>query len=454
MPNNKIIPQVKGQFLLGNLCEFKADSFQALCRWQREYGDIVGFKLAGQQLYLFSHPRLIEQALIKQSDVFVKMYDADKPKGLAIILGQGLVTSQGDLWRRQRRLMQPVFQRSHLASMFAQMVTAGEHMLSRWDKLAEGAQVNLADEMMQLTLEVITQTMFSTSVLDDIEKIAPALETGLRYAAKTVSNPLTLPLIFPTPDNQKFKQARSLLDKVIYGIIKQRRHQPGSPNDLLMMLLNACDTESGAKMTDQQIRDEVMTIFSAGHETTANLLTWTLYLLARHPEILAKLRLELDSLRGKTPDEADLQSLIYTRAVLNESMRIRPPVGLMMRKVKQDTEIDGYVLKANSLVMFSIYNLHHHADFWDRPEVFDPERFLSTEKRRFSYMPFGTGERICIGNHFALMEGQLLLAMIIQQYDVQLVNDEEAEIEMAITLRPKGGVPVFLKHRNVPRGAA
>ena len=447
MPTNKTIPQAKGDFLLGNLREFKANSFQLLCDWQRDYGDIVSFKLATQQLYLFSHPALIEEALIKQSDIFVKMYDVKKPRGLALILGQGLVTSQGGLWRRQRRIIQPVFQRSNLASMLPQMVTAGNNMLDRWQQLGADAEVNLANEMTQLTLEVITQTMFSTSVLDDIDKIAPALEVGLRYAAKTVYNPLTLPLIFPTAANVEFKQASALLDGVIYGLIEQRRAQTTPQNDLLTMLLNASDEKSGEKMSDQQIRDEVITIFSAGHETTANLLTWTLYLLAKNPLILAKLKTELDNLQGKTPSAEDLQQLVYTRAVLNESMRFRPPVGIMMRKVKQDTQVDGYAIKANSLVVFGIYNIHHHAEFWEHPEVFDPERFLNSEKRRHSFMPFGTGERICIGNHFALMESQLLLSMIVQQYDIKLLNTDEVEIEMAVTLRPKGGIPVQLIRR-------
>jgi cytochrome P450 len=279
MSHNKTIPQIKGDFLLGNLRQFKANPFKALIDWQREHGDVVSFRLATRQFYLFSHPKLIEQALIKQSDVFVKMYNPKKPTGLALLLGQGLVTSQGDLWRRQRRLMQPVFQRGNLASMMPQMVTAGSNMLNRWRQLGDGVKVNLANEMMQLTLEVITQTMFSTSVLDKIELISPALDTALKYAAKTISNPLTLPLIIPTTENQKFKQASTLLDEVIYGIINQRRAQSTTHHDLLDMLLKARDDSSGEKMTDRQIRDEVLTIFNAGHETTANLLSWTLYLL-------------------------------------------------------------------------------------------------------------------------------------------------------------------------------
>jgi cytochrome P450 len=445
----KTIPHVKGDFLLGNLRQYKADPFQALCDWQRDYGDLVSFRLATRQFYLFSHPQLVEQALVKQSHNFVKMYNPEKPTGLALILGQGLLTSQGDLWRRQRRLMQPVFQRSNLTSMLPQMVMAGNNLLYRWRQLGDGAHINLADEMMQLALEVITQTMFSTSVLDKITEIASALETGLKHAAKTVANPLTPPLFIPTPANRAFKHATGLLDDIIYGMIDQRRTQSTAQHDLLTMLLNARDDDSGKPMTDQQIRDEVITIFTAGHETTANVLTWTLYLLARHPAVLAKLKAELhDQLQGNTPDAAALQQLAYTRAVLNEAMRLRPPAGILIRKVSRDTEIDGYAFKAGSLAIFSIYNIHHHPDYWRQPEQFDPERFLTAEKRRFAYMPFGTGDRVCIGNHFALLETQLLLSMIIQHFDIQLVSTDEVEIEMAVTVRPKGGIPVRLNRRQ------
>src|SRR5687768_379741 len=448
MPLNKTVPRVKGDFLLGNLSQMIAHPFQAFCDWQRDYGDLVSFRLATRQFYLFSHPKLFEQALIKQSDVFVKIHDAGKPTGLALVLGQGLVTSQGDLWQRQRRLMQPVFQRSNITALLPQIATAGGNMLDRWRKLGDGAEVNLSGEMMQLTLEVITQTMFSTSVLDKIEHIAPSLDTLLKYAAKTLMNPLTLPLFVPTPANQEFKRALGIIDDVIYGIIDQRRTASSAHNDLLDMLLKARDDSSGEKMTDRQIRDEVITIFSAGHETTANLLSWTLYLLARHPDVLAKQRQELDGLpQGKIPNAEDLQQLVYIRAVLNESMRFRPPAGIMLRKVSKDTEVDGYSLKSGRLAIFSIFNLHHHADVWPQPEQFDPERFLMPENRRFSFMPFGTGERICIANHFALLESQLLLSMIVQHCDLPLLGTDEVEVELAVTLRPKGGIPVRIKWR-------
>ncbi|SFO37533.1 cytochrome P450 [Nitrosospira briensis] len=448
MPHNKTVPQVKGDFLLGNLSQMMANPFQALCDWQRDYGDLVRFRLATREFYLFSHPKLFEQALIKQSDIFVKIHNAGKPTGLALVLGQGLVTSQGDLWQRQRRLMRPVFQRSNITTLLPQIAMAGGNMLDRWRQLGEGAEVDLPREMMQLTLEVITQTMFSTSVLDKIEHIAPSLDTLLKYAAKSLLNPLTFPLYVPTPANQEFKRALGIIDEVIYGIIDQRRTASSAHNDLLDMLLKACDDSSGEKMTDRQVRDEVITIFSAGHETTANLLSWTLYLLARHPDVLAKLQRELDGLpQGKIPNAEDLQQLVYTRAVLNESMRFRPPAGILVRKVSRDTEVDGYSLKSGRLAIFSIFNLHHHADFWPQPEQFDPERFLMPENRRFSFMPFGTGERICIANHFALLESQLLLSMIVQHCDLQLLRTDEVEIELAVTLGPKGGVPARIRWR-------
>ena len=320
MTHNKTVPQVKGDFLLGNLRQMIANPLRAFYDWHRDYGDLVSFRLATRQFYLFSHPKLIEQALIRQSDIFRKIYNPEKPTGIALILGQGLVTSQGDLWQRQRQLMQPVFQRSNVTTLLPLMVTAGNNMLNRWRQLGEGAHLNLSNEMTRLTLEVITQTMFSTSVLDKIEHISPSLDTLLRYAIKSIVNPLAPPLYVPTPANQKFKRALGTIDEVIYGIIDQRRTAPSEQNDLLGMLLKARDDSSGEKMTDKQIRDEVITIFSAGHETTANLLSWTLYLLARHPDILARVRQELDGLlQGRIPNAEDLQQLSYTRTVRHES---------------------------------------------------------------------------------------------------------------------------------------
>lgn len=449
MSHIKPIPQAKGDFLLGNFRELKADSFRALCAWQRDYGDLVGFKIGAQQFYLFSHPKLIEEALIKQSDTFVKLYDPRKPKGLELVLGQGLVTSKGELWQKQRGLMQPVFQRKNLSTLLPQFATAGEQMLERWRQIGTSAEVNLSEEMMRLTLEVITQTMFGTSVLDKIEQIAPALDTVLRFAAKSLMSPVAIPLAVPTLSNVAFKKAMAFLDGIIYGIIDERRGEPSGNGDLLDMLLAARDEVTGEPMKRKQMRDEVITIFSAGHETTSNLLTWTLYLLAKHRAVTDKLREEFEAVtNGKPLQLDDLPSLNYTKAVLNESLRIRPPVGVMMRKLVKDTEVDGYLLKAGGFAIFSIYNVHHHPDLWAEPEEFNPDRFQSAESRRFSFMPFGAGERICIGNHFAMLEAQFLLAMMIQAYDFELIEQAEPKIEMVISVRPKGGLPIRIVLRD------
>jgi cytochrome P450 len=197
------------------------------------------------------------------------------------------------------------------------------------------------------------------------------------------------------------------------------------------------------------MRDEVITIFSAGHETTSNLLTWTLYLQAKHPSVTETLRQELTSVtKGQPLQFSDLPNLTYSKAVLNESLRIRPPVGVMMRKLSRDTQVDGYPLKAGSLAIFSIYNVHHHSELWAEPEQFNPDRFLAAESRRYAFMPFGAGERICIGNHFAMLESQLLLAMMIQAYDLELIDQTEPDIEMIISVRPKGGLPIRIVRRN------
>lgn len=447
--SQQTVPQPKGDFLLGNFRQLAPDPFPALCRWHADYGDLTGFKIGRQQFYLISHPHLLEDALIKQADVFIKLYSSGKPKGLELVLGQGLVTSKGELWQNQRQLMQPVFQRKNLGALLPQIVRSGEELLERWRLLGDGAEVNLAGEMMRVTLEVITQTMFGASVLDKVERIAPALNTALRFATRSLMSPAAIPLSWPTRSNREFKRAMAILDETIYGIIGRRSEHTADNQNLLDMLLQAHDPRTGKAMNARQLRDEVITIFSAGHETTSNLLTWTLYLLAKHPDILGKLRLEIDAFTDDgLLEAAAANTLTYTKAVLNEAMRLRPPVGVMLRKISRDTEIGGYALKANSLAVFSIYNIHHHQDFWQDPELFIPERFFSADSRRYAFVPFGAGERICIGNNFALLESQLLLAMILRQYDFELLNPAEAQIEMIVSIRPKGGVPARLRRRR------
>ncbi|MGR9116374.1 MAG: cytochrome P450 [Gammaproteobacteria bacterium] len=435
------IPRPPGKFLSGNLAEFKPNPLACMSRWHRDYGDIVQFRLGPQNFYLMSHPALVEQALIEKADIFDKMYDPDKPKGLTLLLGQGLLTSKGRLWQQQRRLLQPVFQRRSIQSMLPQMVAAGNSLIDNWQNLPANAIVDISDAMMRLALEVLTRTMFSTSVLAQVDTIAPALDGCLRYAADTTMNPFLPPLFVPTRANRAFIRARTTLDRIIFGMIAERRRSDKTYDDLLNLLLQANDPETGQKMSEQQLRDEMITIFSAGHETTANLMTWTFFLLAKNPDIAAKLRNELDRvLSGKTPGHEDLDRLIYTKAVLSEALRFRPPAGVLIRRLNTDTVVQNYALKSGSLAMMSIYNIHHHPALWEKPELFNPDRFLEAKHSKYSFIPFGTGSRFCIGNHFALLETTLLLAMIAQRFDFELVSEQAPEMEIVVTIRPKGGM--------------
>lgn len=435
------IPEPKGLPLLGNLPEFKQDSLACIIRWHREYGDIVSFHLGPKRFYLLNHPSLLEEALVEQSEVFTKMYDEKKPHGLQMVLGQGLLTSKGPLWQRQRRLLQPVFQRRSITEMLPQMIAAAEDFLVRWKNLMPNSHVDISGEMLRLALEVLTRTMFSTSVLHHIDDLAPALDTCLRHAAKTTMNPFSAPAFIPTRANRTFKRALATLDAVIYEMIDARRADEMHYGDLLDLLLNTTDADTGQHMDSQQLRDEMLTIFTAGHETTANLLTWALYLLATHPQVMAELKSELAQvLNGSIPNAEQLEQLKYTRAVLSESLRLRPPGGILMRKVTRDTQLQGYPIEAGSLAMMSIYNIHHHPDLWENPETFDPGRFLDRKIPKNHFIPFGLGSRVCIGLHFAMLESTLLLAMLVQNFDFKLGTNPPPEVEMAVTVRPKGGL--------------
>ncbi|MGR9086565.1 MAG: cytochrome P450 [Gammaproteobacteria bacterium] len=435
------IPTPKGSLLVGHLPEFRQDPLTCMSRWHRDYGDVAGFRLGLKPFYLLSHPRLAEQALIEQPEVFVKMYDPRKPKGLQLVLGQGLVTSTGPLWQRQRRLLQPVFLRRSIAGMLPQMAAAGEQLIARWQGFGPDAGIDIPNEMMRLTLEALTRTMFGTSVLNDVDAIAQALDTCLRYAALTTMNPFLPPLWIPTCANRSFKNALATLDQVIFRMIDRRRVEGSSQDDLLNRLLDSANSENAAGMSNRQLRDEMITVFTAGHETTANLMTWALHFLAKHPAVMARVRAESMQYSNVGPAiNEQLDRLEYTRAVLLEALRLRPPAALLIRKLARDTEMSGYTLKAGSLALISIYNIHHHPEFWDDPEAFSPDRFVGQKISKYQFLPFGMGPRFCIGNHFAILETTLLLSMLVRHFDFKPHSDLDPEMELAVSLRPKGGL--------------
>lgn len=445
------VPGPRGLPLIGSILEFRGNAFRTMLDWHRRYGDVVGYRLGPWLFHMLSHPALAEQVLIERQDRFIKMYEVDKPTGISLVLGQGLVTSRGELWRRQRRLMQPMFHRSRVAGFGGEIAAAGRSVIERWQGLAPGETVDVAHEMMRATLEVITRTMFSTSVLDRLGELSPALMTVLRYSADCMRNPLMPPLWLPTPGNRAFRHAMAYLDALIYGLIRERRDSGLRHDDLLDKLIYKEDPETGLTMDERQIRDETLTIFIAGHETTAVALTWAWILLAQHPGARERLQAELDQiLQGREPTMDDLPRLPYTRAVFEEGLRLYPPALGVIRKTTEETELFGCRVPANTLVFVNIGNIHRHGGFWDEPDAFRPERFLDGQPapaHRLAYMPFGAGPRVCLGNRFAMAEGVLMLAAIAQHFRLDLPPGQGVEPEITITLRPKPGLRTAVSRR-------
>jgi cytochrome P450 len=437
--------------LLGHLSSFKKQPLEMLSTWWRRHGDALRFRLGPKTLHLFSHPDLAEEILVKQADRFVKVYDPQKPTGLALVLGNGLVTSSGEVWKRHRRIIQPIFHRSRMTVMADRMAQVGEQRIAGW-KDQEGQTVDIATEMMQLALEVISQTMFSTSMTQHTDRISHALQVSIKYAFDSFSNPLFLPPWVPTARNREFRSVMQFLDELMYGLLAERRQNHIQHDDLLDLLLQARDEETGEGLTDQELRDETLTIFAAGHETTANALAWTWYLLATHPEVKARFHEEVDRvLQGRTPTADDLPHLPYTRALFDESLRLYPPAPAVQRKAATRTTVGGVPLPEGAFVLVGTYNLHRHPAFWRDPEQFLPERWLNSERpaARYAYLPFGAGPRACVGIHFASVEGPLLLALIGRRYDL-LLAQERVEPQLMVTLRPKGGIRMMLQPRQVP----
>jgi cytochrome P450 len=429
-----------------------------MAAWRRRHGDLAGFRLGPTSCHLVSHPDLAEEALLGKPDDFAKIYDPDRPTGLALVLGNGLLTSEGLLWKRNRRLIQPVFQRQRVVTMAQEMVQAGEALLRRWERFDERQPVDVAREMMKVTFDVITRTMFSASLLHEVEHLAPALDTLLRYAFRAFHNPFRVPLWIPTPGNRAFHEAKRAVDQLMGGLIHRRRESEARLNDLLDQLLYAVDPDTGTGLTDKQVQDELLTIAAAGHETTANALSWAWYLLATHRPARARLHDELAQVLGsRTPTVEDVPRLAYTRAVFEETLRLYPPAPALQRKAVRDTSLGGCPIKAGSLLIIALWNIHRHPDYWDEPDAFRPERFTGISdgaRHRLAWMPFGAGHRACIGNHFAMIEGLLLLATIAQRYEMEVAAGYDVEPEVAVTVRPKNGLNMLVRRRHPTAAAA
>lgn len=413
----------------------------------QRFGDISYFRLGPQGAFFLNHPDYIKDVLVTNHQNFMKGLALQRAKRL---LGEGLLTSEGDFHRRQRRLAQPAFHRARIASYAGVMTDYALQTSNGW---RDGDTLNISDEMMQLTLGIVGKTLFDADVVSDAKDVGEAMSVVM-----DLFNTITIPFFeliqkLPLPQLRRFDSAKARLDTIIYRLIDERRRSGEDRGDLLSMLLLAQDTEGdGGRMSDAQLRDEVMTIFLAGHETTANALTWTWYLLSQHPDAEAQLHAEIDKvLGGRSPSFEDVAQLKYTEMVLSESMRLFPPAWAIGRLALEDFEIGGYTVPRKSLVLMSQYVMHHDARFFPEPDRFDPGRWTPAAREsrpQFSYFPFGGGPRRCIGEGFAWMEGVLLLATLAQQWQMRLVPNHPVALKPVITLRPKHGMRMTVVRRQ------
>ena len=410
----------------------------------RKYGDVSGMRIGNFRSLFINHPDLIEDVLVNNAKKYHKgrILQANK-----YLFGEGLLTSEGDFWLRQRRLSQPAFHRARVSAYAATMAEYAEQMLATWHNAEER---DIHEEMMQLALRIVGKTLFDADVTRDAKEVGETLDILLQIAAN-FGRTILVPLWVPTPRNLRAKLGIKRLENVIYRIIAERRASGHDTGDLLSILLHAQD-EDGSHMNDRQLRDETITLFLAGHETTANTLSWTWWLLAQNPAVEKKFHEELDGvLGGRVPTLNDLPKLTYLGHVLTESLRLYPTAWGMARLAAEDHEISGYPVRVGYGVAFAQWVVQRDARWFDAPLEFRPERWengLAKQLPRFAYFPFGGGPRQCIGNAFALMEASVVLATVGRKYRFSLVPEHQVTPLASITLRPRNGIRVTLESRT------
>jgi len=442
----KTLRFIRGYPFVGNLPEFSKDRLGLLQRIARE-GDVYGLHFGPFPGILFNKPAHVQSLLVEHA------YDFDK--GIAVhntfrsVIGDGIFSSEGDFHRHQRKLMAPPFQPRHITSYADIMGYYGEQIQQTW---ADGATIDVNRHMTNVTMSVIGKALFDADVFTEADELGTAMTVTIEYVSHALSTLLPPPYSWPTPLNRRTHKAEQVLRNRVQRFIDERRSSTKEGNDFLSILLQARD-EDGAPMSDEQVMAECLTLFGAGHETTATALAWTWYLLCQHPEHYQKVQQEVDRvLQGRTPTYADLARLPYCLQVFKEAMRLYPPAYAFSRRALRDVEIDGYLVPKGWIVLIAPYTLHRREEYFPEPEEFDPERFTPEREKqlpRYAYLPFGAGPRICIGMHFAMMEGHLLLATLAQRVSFSLVPGQTITPDPVhhLTLRPAGEVNVTVKRR-------
>jgi cytochrome P450 len=445
-PKLSLPPGPKGDFLLGSAREFARDWPGHMERCAREFGDICYYRFLHVPICQITHPDQIEQVLVRQSANFHKSRDYG---ALKFILGNGLLTNEGASWQEQRQLIQPAFRHENILAYGEIMADSTARHLARWE---DGEARDLHQEMAELTLDIVSKSLFGTNAAHLAHEVGEEIAAVMERFQAMAALSFLLPANFPIPKTPRVLRSKKKLDGVVLSMIRDRRKNKTTGEDLLQRLLDAQD-EAGRQMSDEQLKDEVMTLFLAGHETTANALTWTWYLLAQHPQAEQALGREIDRvLAGHAPTLGDLPRLPYTEMVVKESMRLFPPAWGFGRLALEEFELDGYRIPAGTNIFITQWLTHRDSRFFPDPLRFDPERWREDPVRkgkipRFAYFPFGGGPRVCIGAGFAMLEAALLLATIAQRYRFTLAPNAKVTPLFSVTLRPKCGLPMVLHRR-------
>src|SRR6267378_1431407 len=440
-------PGPKGTLVMGVMREFNRDQLGFIERARRDYGDVVWMRFLYVPALFLYHPDDVEYVLTTNPKNFIKSMSL-RSNFFQRLVGNGLLTSQGEEWKRQRRLSQPAFHRERVATYADTMVDYTQRLISQWQA---GEMRDMHRDMLRLTLEIVVKCLFSSDVSDDVDDVGATLKELVKPFASQATLGWILNNRLPTPYHFRFHALTKKIDDVVYRIIAERRASGKDEGDLLSMLLAARD-EDGSQMSDRQLRDEVMTLFLAGHETTALTLAWSWYLLGRNPEVEKKFHEELDEvLGGRAPTMADLSRLKYTEQIAKECMRLYPPAYGLGREAINDCEIGGYRVPAGTQVFMFQWATQRDARFYDEPQAFRPERWTEDfieQLPKYAYFPFGGGPRVCIGASFAMMEIILCLAAIGQKFRLEIDGDHPVSIFPAMSLRPKDGIKVLIKSRQ------
>jgi cytochrome P450 len=434
--------------IVGHLFDFGRDPIGFLLRLQRELGDAPTFSMGGSNITMLAHPDDVETALLETGRRFEKGYTALGGFSVPRLLGNGLVTSEGDFWKRQRKLSQPAFHAARIGRYAETMVHYTERMVAEW---RDGQKRDAHEDMMMLTQAIVAKALFDADVTGDAQEVGRLLNDFLDGAAReTRSIQMMMPAGWMTPTRRRVDAVVHGLERSIFRIIEERRSSSAEHADLLGMLMAARD-DDGQAMSDTQLRDEIMTLYLAGHETTANTLSWTWFELARRPDVRERFEAELATvLGGRSPTPEDLRSLPFTNAIVDETLRMYPAAWMFARRATEDVDLRGTLIPRGRMVWISPYVLQHDARWFPDPERFDPARWLdgrTAGMHKYAYIPFGGGPRICIGNGFAKMEAALILAGIAQHFRLDVTDPSAVALDPTLTLRPRNGVPVTLRSR-------